>query len=337
MPDPAPQPGQLLADYLGLVDDSCVAILPHVLRIAAELGVADVLADGPRGAEEIAEAVGADPGALFRLLRALASVGVLAQEGGGVFWLTPAGERLRPGAEDSVHTSLLNVDSQLAWLHGVDTIRTGRSVFDERHGGFFAHKDADEASDRAFLRRMRERAARMYPRFGTETDWSNSRTVMDIGGGDGYQLESILRRAPHLRGMLFDRPPVVDAVRTAGTFDGWNCALEAGDFFDGIPTGADTHLLCSVLHDWTDEQSVAILRNSRAALEPGGRLLIVEMVVPNDGSWHPSKWSDVGMMVLTGGRERTADEFEALLKEAGFTLSAVHPVPNSPFSVLSAQ
>ncbi|HZF89574.1 methyltransferase [Streptomyces sp.] len=337
MPEPAPRPAALLDDYLGLVDDSCVALLPHVLRIAVELAVADVLGDGALGADEIAEAVGAEPDALYRLLRALASVGVLTEEGGHIFRLTPAGHRLRAGVPGSVRTSLLNVESQRAWLHGIDTFRTGRSVFDGRHGGFFAHKDADSASDRAFLQRMRERAARLYPRFATGTDWSESHTVMDIGGGDGYQLDAILRSAPRLRGVLFDRPAVVAAVREAGTFDGRDCELRAGDFFEGVPRGADTHLLCSVLHDWTDEQCVSILSSSRAALEPGGRLMIVEMLVPEDGSWHPSMWSDIGMMVLTGGRERTAAEFEALLTKAGYTLSAVRAVPDSDFSVLVAE
>ncbi|MEU5534699.1 methyltransferase [Streptomyces sp. NPDC020362] len=337
MPEPAPQPALLLDDYLGLIDDSCVAILPHVLRIAAELGVADVLADGPRAADGIADAVGAHPDALHRLLRALASVGVLTEEGAGVFRLTPAGHRLRAGVEGSVRTSLLNVESQRAWLQGIDTFRSGRSVFDDQHGGFFAHKDADGASDQAFLQRMRERAARLYPRFATDTDWSECGTVMDLGGGDGYQLDAILRRAPQLRGVLFDRPAVVASVRAAGTFDGRDCELAAGDFFERVPEGADTHLICSVLHDWTDEQCVSILRASRAALEPGGRLMIVEMLVPEDGSWHPSKWSDIGMMVLTGGRERTAREFEALLAEAGYTLSAVRAVPDSAFSVLEAK
>lgn len=340
MPETATRPSVLLEDYLGLVDDSCVAILPHVLRIAVELGIADALAGGPRTAEAVAEAVGADHEALSRLMRALASVGVLEEDdeqGCRVFLLTPTGHRLRAGVEGSVRASLLNADSQLAWLHGLGTFRTGRSVFDAEHGGFFAHKDADGESDRAFLRRMRERAGRLYPRFATGTDWSDSRTVMDIGGGDGYQLDAILRAAPHLTGMLFDRAAVVDAVRSAGTFDGRECALHSGDFFRGVPSGADTHLLCSVLHDWSDEQCVAILRNSRAALEPGGRLMIVEMLVPPDGSWHPSKWSDIGMMVLTGGRERTAEEFQALLSEAGYTLSGARPVPDSFFSVLDAK
>lgn len=335
MPELAPQPAILLENYLGLIDDSCVAVLPHVLRIAAELGIADALAGGARTADEIAEAVQAHRGALARLLRALVSVGVLTEEG-HAFRLTPAGNRLRAGVEDSARTSLMNTDSHLAWLRGMDTLRTGRPAYQDQHGEFFAHKDADEAANLLFLRRMRERATQLYRRFVTATDWTDRRMVTDIGGGDGYLLEQILRHAPHLAGVLFDRPAVVDVVRAAGTFDGYACRLEPGDFFAGIPGGADTHLLCSVLHDWTDEQCVTILRNSQCSLEPGGRLMILEMLLPNDGSWHPSTWSDLGMMVLNGGRERSADEFEALLTKAGFTMPTVRAIPESPFSVVEA-
>jgi O-methyltransferase domain/Dimerisation domain len=332
----APQPEILLDDYLSLIDDSCVAILPHVLRLAAELGIAEQLAEGERTAVEIAEAVGAHPGALARLLRALVSIGMLTEQK-HTFRLTPAGNRMREGADNSVRASLLNTDSQLAWLQSLYTLRTGRPAYDRQHGAFFAHKDADDTANVLFLRRMRERASRLYSRFVTTGDWTGCRVVMDIGGGDGYLIEQVLEHVRGVRGALFDRPAVVDVVRAAGTFDRHACRLEAGDFFAGVPGGADTHLLCSVLHDWTDEQCVTILRNSRDALEPGGRLMIVEMLLPAEGSWHPSTWSDLGMMVLTGGRERTAKEFEVLLTKAGYIMSGVRAIPDSPFSVVNAK
>jgi SAM-dependent methyltransferase len=333
-------PRHLLDDFLALVDDSCVAVLPHVLRIAAELDVAGVLATGPRTVEEIAHAVGADPDLLYRLVRALASVGMLSEEAPRCFRLTGSGHRLRADVAGSVRQSVLNVDSQLAWLRGLETVRAGRPAFDRALGDrFFAHKDGDADANRSFLHRMRERAGRLYPRFATATDWRQCGTVMDVGGGDGYQLERILRHAPHLDGVLFDRPAVVEAVRQAGNLApfGDRYRLAGGDFFAALTEGADTHLLCSVLHDWTDDEAVAILRNSRSALLPGGRLMVVEMLVPPGDRWHPSKWSDLGMMVLTGGRERTATEFEELLGRADFTLSAVRAVPDSPFSVLEAK
>ncbi|MFG2285696.1 methyltransferase [Streptomyces sp. NPDC048595] len=333
-------PDTLLDDYLTLVDDSCVAILPHLVRIAAELDLAEHLADGTRPVEELAGAVGADTDSLHRLLRALASVGMVDEVAPGSFALTPSGHRLRDSAENSVRASVLNIESQLAWIRGIDTIRSGRSVFHDAHGGeFFAHKNTDADANRAFLRRMRERTGRLYSQFAETFDWQPSRVVMDIGGGDGFLIDRILRSAGHLDGVLFDRSATVELIERDGRLRSLEnrLRLEAGDFFTALPGGADTHLMCSVLHDWDDEQTVRILRNSRSALAHGGRLLIVEMLVPEGNGWHPSKWSDIGMMVLTGGRERSAAEFEELLNKADFTLSAVHSIPGSHFSVLEAQ
>ncbi|MES4909177.1 MULTISPECIES: methyltransferase [unclassified Streptomyces] len=333
-------PEALLADYLALADDSCVAVLPHVLRITAEMRIADVIATGTVTVEDIATATESDTESLYRLLRALVSVGLLLEDPSRSFRLTESGHRLRADSPNSVRESVLNADSQRAWLRGIDTIRTGRSVFDSVHGGdFFAHKNSNGDADRAFLRRMRERTGRLYGQFSSTPDWRQSDVVMDIGGGDGFMLERVLREADHVKGILFDRPSVVDMIKDSEHIRslGERCRLEEGDFFESLPPGADTHMLCSVLHDWTDTQVVAILRNSRKALQDGGRLLIVEMLVPEDQEWHPSRWSDIGMMVLTGGRERTAAEFETLLSDSGFTLSNVTPIPGSYFSVLEAR
>ncbi|MGW6237748.1 methyltransferase [Streptomyces sp. NPDC055094] len=337
---PRSLPETLLDDYLSLADDSCVAVLPHVLRITAELGLADLLGDSARSAADLSDAAGTDPGALYRLLRALATVGVVVEEPRQVFRLTATGARLRADAPGSVRASLLNTDSQRAWLRGADTLRTGRSVFDEALGGaFFDHKNDHAEANSAFLQRMEERAGRLYPGLATVPNWSDCSVVMDIGGGNGFVLDRVLRAAPHLTGLLFERPATVAAVSGSPRIQalGDRCRVIAGDFFERIPGDADTHLMCSVLHDWTDEQTLRILRNSRAALRPGGRLLIVEMLVPEDGRWHPSAWSDIGMMVLTGGRERTAGEFAALLRQADFSVASTTAVPDSPFSVLEAK
>lgn len=316
----------LVDDYFTLVDDSCVAVLPHVLRIAAELKIADHL---PASSAALASIVDADADAVHRLLRALASVGLLA-ESGGTFALTERGQRLTTS-----WASLVNIDSQLAWIRATDTIRSGRSSFDQAHRGeFFSHKDDDLDANRMFLRRMRERASRSYPSFAASVDWTPSSVVMDVGGGDGYLIGTVLEAASHVSGVLFDRPATVDVVEEAGLPSRLRC--ERGDFFEKIAPGADTHLMCSVLHDWTDEQCARILRHSKEALEPGGRLHVVEMIVPEGDEFHPSKWSDVGMMVLTGGKERTLPEFSALLDASGYTLQAVRAIPNSYFSVITA-
>lgn len=316
----------LVDDYFTLVDDSCVAVLPHVLRIAAELKIADHL---PASSAALASIVDADADAVHRLLRALASVGLLA-ESGGTFALTERGQRLTTS-----WASLVNIDSQLAWIRATDTIRSGRSSFDQAHRGeFFSHKDDDLDANRMFLRRMRERASRSYPSFAASVDWTPSSVVMDIGGGDGYLIGTVLEAASHVSGVLFDRPATVDVVEEAGPPSRLRC--ERGDFFEKIAPGADTHLMCSVLHDWTDEQCTRILRHSKEALEPGGRLHVVEMIVPEGDEFHPSKWSDVGMMVLTGGKERTLPEFSALLDASGYALRSVRAIPNSYFSVITA-
>ncbi|MEU0878692.1 methyltransferase [Lentzea sp. NPDC005914] len=313
-------------DYFTLVDDSCVAVLPHVLRIAAELKIADHL---PASAAALASIVDADTDAVHRLLRALASVGLLA-ESGGTFALTERGQRLTTS-----WASLVNMDSQLAWIRATDTIRSGRSSFDQAHRGeFFSHKDDDLEANRMFLRRMRERASRSYPEFAAAVDWTPCSVVMDIGGGDGYLIETVLSHAAHVSGVLFDRPATVDVVEEAGLPARLRC--ERGDFFEKVAAGADTHLMCSVLHDWTDSQCTEILRHSKEALEPGGRLHIVEMIVPDGDEFHPSKWSDVGMMVLTGGKERTLAEFSSLLEASGYALQSVRAIPGSYFSVITA-
>jgi SAM-dependent methyltransferase len=330
----------LLDNYLELVDDSAVAILPHVLRLTVELGIADALADEALSAEEIATTVLADQDAISRLLRGLEALGVLERDGANRFRLTSAGARLRSGAPGGVRQSVVNTDSQLVWLHALETIRSGRSAFRGTLGAdFFTHKDSDSQSDEAFLARSRERMLWLYPEFARTHDWTSSTTVLDIGGGNGAHLEHVLRQADHLRGVLFDRPGVVDGVRRAGLTGvlADRCELVGGDFFEGLPSGADTHLMSSVLHDWTDEQALRVLASSRAALAPGGTLLVVEMVVPQDGGWHPSIWSDLGMMVLTGGRERTLAEFADLFAAGGYTLTSVEPIAASPCSVLTAR
>lgn len=356
----------VVADFLMLADDSAVAILPHALRIAVELGIAERLGERAVSIKELAVAVECHPDALNRLMRALASAGLFRQTEAGCYELTSVGQRLRPDTADTVYSTVINPDSQRAWLSATRTLRTGEPAFGadgpvgqgigsgerrdgpvsdghvlDAHSEFFSHMDLNPRTNRAFLRRMRERAARLYPTLVSAVDWTASRVVMDIGGGDGYLLDHVLREVPHLHGVLFDRPATIDVVCADGTAEFANDlsarrTLCAGDFFTAIQGGADTHLMCSVLHDWSDEQAAVILMNSRRALVAGGRLLIVEMVVPEGDDWHPSKWSDLGMMVLTGGRERTGAEFARLLELSGYALRSIQPVPESPFDLLTA-
>jgi hypothetical protein len=326
-------------DYFTLVDDSYIVLLPHVLRIAVEIGVCDAIAAGPMSSGDLAAAVGADAEMLPRLLRALTSIGVLREFGEGRLGLTSTGERLTSGADNSIRESVANRDSLRAWMGATEAFRSGGTSFKDVYNiDFFGCKDRDPGANRSFLRRMRERADQCYGQVVTSIDWHTSNVILDIGGGDGYLLAEILQHAPHSSGILFERPSAVKLIEESGQLCHLKdrCTLVAGDFFLGLPEGADVHLMLSVLHDWPDSAALAILRNSRKTLAGAGRLLVVEMIIPPGNGWHPSKFSDISMMILTGGKERTEEEFRALFSSAGYKLMSVRGIPGSHFSVLEA-
>lgn len=323
----------VLEEFFLFTDDSWVTILPHAIRIVACLGVADVLAGGPMEVDELGRLTGVHASSLYRLLRALETLGVVREGARRSFKLGPNGAKLCTGVPDTVRASVSHVDSQRSWVEAMRTLHSGLPAFDRSHGAtFFDHKQDDPAAGAAFSARMRERGQRVYGQLVELVDWSDSNTVLDIGGGDGFLLSRVLEATPGLRGVLFDR-----ALDPAAPAPHERCVVVGGDFFHGLPSGADTHLLCSVLHDWDDGAAARILRGSRDALAPGGRLLIVEMVVPDDGRWHPAKWSDLSMMVLTGGCERTTSEFESLLACASYEMTSTAPIPGSWFSLLQAR
>lgn len=330
----------VVREFLRMADDSIVAVLPYALSVAAHLGVADEFSDTERKVEELAGALDLSPGALERLLRTLASCGFFTDHGEGLFSLTRLGQLLQTDSPVSMRATLTNVDSYRAWLGAVDTIATGRPAFDSQFGaGFFTHKDGDGQVGAAFDERMRERAGRLYAGLTTLPAWNDTRCLLDIGGGKGAVLASILTANPQVSGVLFDRRSVVERAEVSGELAPLRerCRTESGDFFEEIPAGADAHLMCSVLHDWEDDDAVTILRRSREALSADGRLLICEMLLPESGEAHPAWWSDLGMMVVLGGRERTLDQYRSLLRRAGMHLSDVTRLPDSFFSVLEAR
>jgi O-methyltransferase domain len=326
-------------DYFTFFDDSYIALLPHVLRIAVEIGVCDAIAAGAMSAQDLSDVVGADADMLSRLLRALTSIGVLRELDRGRLGLTSIGERLASGADNSIRESLANRDSLQAWVGATEAVRSGRVAFNDIYeADFFGYRDSDPEANRSFMRRMHERAGQCYSQVITSINWESSKVILDIGGGDGHLLGQILQQAQHASGILFERPSAVTLIKERGQLSHLKdrCTLVAGDFFLGLPEGADTHLMCSILHDWPDSAAVNILRNSRRMLAQAGRLLVVEMIVPPGNGWHPSKFSDISMMILTGGKERTEDEFRTLFSSAGYELMSVQSLPGSYYSVLEA-
>jgi hypothetical protein len=293
-------------------------VMTQLLFVAAELGVADVLADGPCTAEQIAGKVGADAGVLRRVLRGLAAEEVLEELPGGEFALTATGQLLREGVPGSQRGAVLARGGlyygALAGL--LDVTRDGGVPFERVHGRtFFAHLDAHPAQSARFQGSMAVRATREAAAVVEAYDFRRFRTLVDVGGGPGVLLGAILQAVPRMSAVLFDRPEVVRDARLPAV---------GGDFFAEVPPGADAYLLSRVIHDWSDADAVAILRTCHRAMPAGSTLLLVEAVLPERAVDDPAAVRmDMHMLTLLGGHERTAAEFAALLAEAGFRLDQV--------------
>lgn len=286
------------------------AIGTRALALVADLRVADALARGPRHVEDLAREVGADADTLHRLLRALASDGVFAEEEPGVFRNTDASELLRRDGWDDFAHLLGGV-----WYRALGELDvTGEATFPRTFGADFWTWLAGQPDERAaFDHAMEQGKERRVERLAS-VYWRGDETVVDVGGGNGSLLVELLRRHPGLRGIIFDLP---ETVRDEAALLGDRCTFVAGDFFERVPPG-DVHVLCTILHDWDDERAAAILRTIHAAARAGGRLVILDGVVPPGNEPHGAKWLDLLMLALFAGRERDEAQWRALLGAAGF-------------------
>jgi hypothetical protein len=302
----------------------------QLLYVAAKLGVADALADGPRTPEEIAEAVGADAPLLRRVLRGLALDDVLAEQDGR-FALTPLGECLREGVAGSLRGPVI-VRGELYYeaAAGVlQTVREGGVAFEHVHGEpFFEHLAREPEIEAAFQASMAGRSAQEAGDVVAAYDFAGVHRLVDVGGGQGVLLAAILRSAPQLRAVLVDRPIVIERARAwlAQEQLGERCELVAGDFFASVPDGGDAYLLSRVIHDWDDEDARRILVTCASAMTGGSRLLLVEAIVPERAQDRPEAIRmDLHMLMLLGARERTEAEFRRLLGSAGLEVRRVVP------------
>lgn len=313
----------------------------QAIGTVALLGVADHLAQGPRQCEELAGAVEADPQALYRVLRLLASLGVFAEPAPGLFELTPLGETLRSDSPGSVRNFAITETAPGHWLPWgllAESVRTGQPMARQALGmeifEWYA-KNPDEAG--YFSAAMGNLSALAAGELVRVYDFSAVRTVADIGGAHGVMVSAVLQANPAARGILFDLPHVIDTagdvIATAGLSE--RCELVSGDFFEAVPSGADLHILKQIVHDWNDEQATRLLRNCHQALAPGGKLLLVEMVIPPDNRPSPAQAMDLNMLVVLGGQERTGEQFTGLCDAAGFRLERIIAT-HSPFSVIEA-
>jgi hypothetical protein len=319
-------------------------LVTQMLAVAARLGVADVLADGPRTSAEIADAVGADARGLHRVLRNLAVEEVLVELDDGRFALAPMGERLREGVPGSLRGSIIARGELYYSAAGnlLGGVRGEGTPYELAYGEpFFEHLGHHPELEAVFQGSMAGRSTQEAADVVDAYDFSGIGRLVDVGGGGGILLAAILGAAPNLTGVLFDRPGVIPAVeermRAEGVAD--RCELVAGDFFQSVPEGADCYLLSRVIHDWDDDDSVRILSRVRDAMPAGSRLLLVESLLPERVADQPlAVRMDVNMfMLFTEAHERTEAEYRRLLERAGLQLDRVHPT-RSPagLSVLEA-
>jgi O-methyltransferase domain/Dimerisation domain len=313
--------------------------ISRCVYVIAKLGIPDLLKNGPMTAEDLAAATKTDTPSLFRLLRALAAVDVLTHEEDGRFGNTPLSETLRtdvPGSLRSFAMTELGEEHYPAWGELLHSVRTGEIAFDRAFKmpiwEFFA-KNPENAQ--IFNDAMSGVTGQATEAMHASYSFAGIKTLVDVGGGHGALLTSILNRNPEMRGILFDSPQVIEgaqpAVQASDVAD--RCELAAGDFFQSVPEGGDAIIMKWIVHDWNDEQSIAIMKNCHRALPENGKLILIEAVVPEGNEPHFSKFIDLNMLVMTGGRERTEEEFRRLYEASGFRLTRIVPT-ESPFSVI---
>jgi hypothetical protein len=313
--------------------------ISRCIYITAKLGLADLVKDGPKTAADLAAATNTHPASLYRVLRALACVGVVTQDGDR-FGDTPVLQTLRsdvPGSLRWFAMSELGEEHYPAWGELMHSVKTGEIAFDHAFGmdiwKFFGeHPD----NAKIFNTSMSGMTAQVNDALHAVYDFGGIGTLLDIGGGHGGLITSILRRNPQMRGILFDAPQVIEGARAVvdkSADVAGRCELIAGNFFESVPEGGDAHILKWIIHDWNDDQSLSILKNSHRALAENGKLILVEAVVPEGSEMHFSKFMDLNMLVMTGGRERTEAEFRDLYERSGFRLTRIVPT-ESPFSVI---
>lgn len=327
MSSSTPHPAQVLVD-LGFG-----FILSGALSAAAELGVADRLAQGPKSANRLAEELGADSMSLYRLLRLLASAGVFTEDAEGRFGLSPAAELLRSDVPGSLRDAVLMLTQKIFWAPAgelTETVRTGKTPFDRIFGKpFFDHLASDAAAGATFHRGMSSLSDLENGPIARSYDFSALQKVVDVGGGHGGFLVEVLQASPKTRGVLFDHAHVLAESRMDRAGLGARCDHVTGDFFQSVPAGADAYVLKRILHDWSDEVCVGILRNCRNAMAPSGRVLVVDTVIPPGNAPHGGKVLDVMMLASLPGRERTEADFQKLFAQAGLRLSRVIPTPTA--------
>jgi hypothetical protein len=308
---------------------------------AAKLGLADYLADGPQTAGELAAQTGTHAPSLYRFLRTLANFGIVAEGDAQRFALTPLGEALKTGAPGAARSTLLAFGGPAFWRTWEEigySLETGKPAFDRVWGTPFFDYLATRPEDAAhFSDAMVGFHGSEPPTVAEAYDFSGIGTVVDVGGATGNMLAALLKRHPHLHGVLFDLRHVVGGAPALLKERGveTRVRIETGSFFEGVPADGDAYVLSHIVHDWSEAQCLTILGHCRRAMGANGRLLIIETVLPEGNTPHQGKLQDLVMLLFPGGQERTAREYAVLLEKGGFRLQRIVPT-TSVVSIIEA-
>ncbi|HKV61234.1 MAG TPA: methyltransferase [Candidatus Acidoferrum sp.] len=302
----------------------------------ARLGVPDLVEHGPKSADELAAQIGADARALYRLMRATACVGVLSEGADGKFSETPLSAVLRSNAKPSLRTFAMMHSREwhgLGWANLEYCVRTGKQALDKIYGmPIFQYFEQHPEEAQPFNQAMTDLSTIDGPAVADAYSFGEIQSIVDVGGGHGLLLATILARNPHMKGTLYDIPHVV-----AGAKDGplkpmmERCTIASGDMFSSVPAGADAYIMKHIIHDWPDDVCIKILKACRKGVNSGGKLLVVDNVIQPGNDFAPGKFMDVQMLIFPGGCERTEKQFGDLFAASGWRLSRVIPtsVPES--------
>jgi SAM-dependent methyltransferase len=314
--------------------------LSQAIYVAAKLGIADLLRNGPQSCVALATSTGSDAPSLFRLMRALSSVGIFAHLGRGHFALSRLAERLQTGVHGSLRAMVITIGEIHYQACGslLHSVQTGSPAFNTVFGAsLFDYLQQNTDAADAFNQGMANVSSLLAYAVLMAYDFAGISSIVDVGGGQGKLLEKILQFNPDITGTVFDTASTIEGAQQGfgGDLRKRRCSYVVGDFFTSVPQGADAYLLCGVIHDWDDRRALRILRNCRRAMTEKGRLLIVDMVVPDTDATSFSKLLDLNMLAMTGGRERTQAEFRALLDAADYKLTRIIPTM-APQSIIEA-
>jgi O-methyltransferase domain/Dimerisation domain len=322
--------GQTPPAHVGILQLLNGAHVAGAVSCLAQLGIPDLVEAAPKSAEELASQIGADPQALYRLMRATASVGVLSEGPDGKFSQTPMSTVLRTNATPSLRALAIMGNREWharGWSHLEYCVRTGKQTLDQIYGApIFEFLKQNPAEAQIFNDAMTQISMMDSPAVADAYNFDGIRSIVDVGGGHGLLLATILKKNSNLRGTLYEMPHVLEGAKNGPLKPVMDrCTLASGDMFSSVPAGADAYIMKHIIHDWPDDRCVQILKACRKGVNSGGKLLVVDSVIQPGNDFSPSKFLDLQMLIFPSGCERTEKQFRDLFAAAGWKLSRIIP------------